>query len=89
MVAQHRAVETAHRLLASETGTSDGFVTLYEGNRLNLSIEARVLEPWYQDLFSGGEGSLARFGLQEHRFNMGGYLADTSGAWPDWATQDI
>jgi hypothetical protein len=49
-------------------------VTLYEGNRLNLSIESRVILPWYRDLFTAQEISTARYRLQDHRFRVEEYL---------------
>jgi hypothetical protein len=84
MVAQYGAAETARCLLATGTGTSDGFVTLYEGDRLNLGIESRVILPWYGDLFKAEETSTARRRLLDHRFDVGRYL-EVNRAWPEWA----
>ncbi len=74
MVAQYGAEETARGHLASGTETSDGFVTLYEGGRINLTIESRVLLPSYQELFSCDEISTARRRLQDHRYGVDRYL---------------
>jgi hypothetical protein len=85
MVGQHGAAETAKRLLASGVGTSDGFTTLYLNSRLGLSIEARVILPWYGDLFTAEEISTARRRLLEHDFGVDRYLGQAGRSWPEWA----
>lgn len=87
MVGQYGAAETARKLLASGVGTSDGFTTLYLSDRLHLSIEARVILPWYGDLFTSMEIATARRRLSDHRFRVDPYLANTGRDWPTWALE--
>jgi hypothetical protein len=88
MVGEYGAAGTARRLLASGVGTSDGFTTLYLNDRLRLTIEARVLLPWYRDLFTSEETSTARRRLQEHDFRVDRYLEEVGHRWPEWALGD-
>src|SRR5687767_6474081 len=59
MVTQHGGVEAAHQLLDSEAPV-EGFTTLWEKGRLDLSVEALVLEPEFEELFSFDEREKAR-----------------------------
>lgn len=59
MLAQHGPVETAHRLLASPA-TSDGFAELWERKRLDLTVEAIVVDPKFSELFTADEIEVAR-----------------------------
>jgi hypothetical protein len=55
---------TAHRLLgASEV--SSGFTALYERNRLDLTVEALVVQPQFAGLFSDYELEVARQRLRD------------------------
>src|SRR5262249_2933771 len=55
---------TAHRLLATSEGSS-GFTALYERGRLDLTVEALVLQPQFADLFSDYELEIARQRLRD------------------------
>ena len=46
---------TAAKQLISKPGGTDGFTTLWEHGRLDLSVEAHVLKPEYSVLFSEEE----------------------------------
>lgn len=50
MLSEHGALETARRLVGSGT-PSDGFTALWEFGRLDLTVEALILEPQYAELF--------------------------------------
>jgi len=50
MVAELGGVETARRLLDA-SGVSDGFTTLWEAGRLDISVEAVVMRPEFEVLF--------------------------------------
>jgi hypothetical protein len=84
MVAEYGGVEAAHRLLAPGSNTSDGFTTLFEHNRLERSVEAWALLPWYEHLFSTDELERARFRLTEHRFDVDLFIADARLRIPQW-----
>ena len=62
MLAEHGGVETARRLLPQ---MSDGFRELWQRERLDLTIEALVLQSKWEDLFSAEERQLARDRLRE------------------------
>ena len=59
MLTDHGPVETARRLIASDQ-PSDGFTTLWERNRLDLSVEATVLRPEFAVLFTEDERDACR-----------------------------
>ena len=62
MLIEHGGVETARRLLPR---MSDGFTELWRRGRLDLTVEALVLQPRWASLFSGTELEMARGRLKE------------------------
>lgn len=72
-VANEGGVPTVKKLL-KKGGTSDGFTTLWELGRLDMSVEAFVLLPWYEVLFDDNERRVARTRLEAHRFNVDAFL---------------
>jgi len=74
MLSDHGAVGAAKRLL-STSGYQYGFEKLFENHRLEYSVEAFVILPWYQPLFTFEEIQTAeeRLGLVE--FDIAAYLA--------------
>ncbi|WP_447727203.1 phospholipase D family protein [Sphingomonas koreensis] len=63
MLAEHGGVETARRLIRG-TATS-GFQTLWKHSRLDLSVEALILQPQWRELFSDEEAKIARRRLKD------------------------
>ncbi|KKC06287.1 hypothetical protein AWC17_08380 [Mycobacterium nebraskense] len=59
MLSQYGPKETAHKLLASRA-ISDGFAELWERGRLDLTVEALVVEPRFSELFSEKEIAIAQ-----------------------------
>jgi hypothetical protein len=59
MLTDHGGLATAKRLLANPR-VSDGFVALYERKRLDLTVEAQVLDPKFAPLFTDEELRKAR-----------------------------
>lgn len=59
MLAEDGGVETAKRLLASAT-VSTGFTALWNKGRLDLTVEALVLDPRFAPLFTADELEIAR-----------------------------
>ena len=49
MLRDHGGIETAHRLLPS---MSEGFEELWRRNRLDLTVEALVIQPRWKPLFT-------------------------------------
>jgi hypothetical protein len=67
MVAELGGLETARRLITSDD-PSDGFTTLWEKHRLDLSVEAHVLQPQFRELFTQQEIRRARERLSQYGF---------------------
>ena len=67
MISDHGGVEAAHRLLATDK-PSEGFTTLWGAGRLDLSVEAHVLDPHFEPLFTGDERRPARRRLDQYGF---------------------
>ena len=81
-VANNGGVQTAKNLLA-KTDTSEGFATLWSLGRLDLSVEAFVLLPWYEDLFSDAERRESRRRLEGNAFDVERFLRGAQ--TPQWA----
>ena len=84
MLEEHGGVETARRLI-NAADPSQGFVVLWENQRLELSVEALVLLPWYASLFTSDELKTARRRLLDHRFDVEKYLTTSTDRRPGWA----
>ncbi|MEH2709852.1 hypothetical protein ABIF21_004159 [Bradyrhizobium elkanii] len=70
MLSDKGGVETARQLINS-TKPSDGYTSLYERGRLDLTVEAMVVEnsEWH-DLFVPEEIAKARIRLQKYGYSM-------------------
>ncbi len=55
----------AAKQLISKPGGTDGFTTLWEHGRLDLSIEAHVIKPEYSELFTEEELKMCRERLEQ------------------------
>jgi len=64
MVGERGGLGTARYLLHAP-GLSDGFTALWECNRLDLTVEAYVLKPEWQELFTKDEMAIARKRLSD------------------------
>lgn len=64
LVSQKGGVQAAKQLIAKEGGTY-GFEVLWENKRLDLSVEALVLRPEYESLFSDEERKLCKDRLEQ------------------------
>lgn len=73
MVVERGGVETARYLLHAPT-VSEGYAALWERKRLDLTVEAMILQPEWQELFSDGERRTAVNRLREYGYS--GPLAD-------------
>lgn len=69
MVAEKGGVATAKSLLASPT-PQEGFTHLWECGRLDLTVEALVLNPEYSPLFTDQERQEARTRLAAHGYDI-------------------
>jgi len=83
MLAEHGGVG-AVRVLLRGRDASDGFTTLWEHGRLDMSCEAIALLPWYRDLFSSAELQTAQYRLTQHGFDVDDFLARNSASPPPW-----
>lgn len=64
MLAERGAVATARKLLHAPT-VSDGFAALWERGRLDLTVEALVIDPRFAGLFTEEELEVARRRLEQ------------------------
>ena len=69
MIGRQGGLATAKQLITKPGGT-DGFATLWEHGRLDLSVEALVLRREYQSLFSEEEKLLCAERLKEYGFQL-------------------
>jgi hypothetical protein len=65
MVSDVGGLEAARRLVARDT-PSDGFTTLWEKHRLDLTVEALVLEGQFDELFDDELRDTARRRLSDY-----------------------
>lgn len=84
MVDNYGGPGAVHQLLKGQDG-SDGFTTLWEAGRLDMSVEAMVLLPWYQELFAADEQDVARRRLTEHGFDVDAFVQARSAPPPVWS----
>ncbi|HKX14780.1 MAG TPA: toll/interleukin-1 receptor domain-containing protein [Propionibacteriaceae bacterium] len=61
---------TAARQLLHAPGVSEGFTKLWEHQRLDLTVEAHVLKPEFQHLFTPQELDIARSRLREYGYKF-------------------
>lgn len=69
MVEDRGGVEAAKQLIHAPP--SDGFTTLWEKGRLDLSVEYHILDPEFEELFTEEERRIARERLEQFRFDTG------------------
>jgi hypothetical protein len=69
MLSEHGGLATAQRLLAVPTA-SDGFTALWERQRLDLTLEAQVVQPKFAPLFTEAEVDVARQRLHELGYHV-------------------
>ena len=67
MVSERGGLETARYLLHAPT-VSDGYAALWERRRLDLTVEALVLDPKWDSLFTKLERQIAVSRLREYGF---------------------
>lgn len=68
MLYQHRGLETARRLINSST-VSDGYTALWELGRLDLAVEALIVEnPIWHELFTSEELEICERRLREYHY---------------------
>ena len=67
LLSQKGGVEAARQLIAKDGGTY-GFEVLWEAGRLDLSVEALILDPKFHSLFSEAERKLCRERLSLHGY---------------------
>lgn len=71
MVTERGGLETA-RILLRAGSVSEGYVALWERGRLDLSVEAVILQPAWQELFSDADREIAQSRLREYGYRPEG-----------------
>lgn len=77
MVHERGGVETVRTLLDKATA-SPGFGRLWDLNRLDLTVEAHILQPQWRDLFTPAERQRARTRLAEYQYTAPYDIAEDS-----------
>jgi hypothetical protein len=85
MIDKHGGPEAVRQLLRGRDA-SDGFTTLWEAGRLEMSVEAAALLPWYEELFTATERAVARRRLVEHGFDVAAFLRARTVSPPAWVS---
>src|SRR5262245_30777731 len=67
MITDEGGLIAARKLLHASVA-SEGFTTLWEHRRLDLSVEAHVLRPEFAELFTDDERRIARKRLRDYGF---------------------
>jgi hypothetical protein len=83
MVAELGGPEAARHLLRMPDA-SDGFTTLWLNHRLEMSVEAFALLPWYAPLFTPAELATARQRLASREFDVEAFLERRAARPPAW-----
>lgn len=83
MVASDGGLATAKRLINSPT-PSQGFAELWDRGRLDLTVEAVVLQPQFQHLFTPRELRTARRRLADHGYEVSDPPSAAQSASSDW-----
>lgn len=87
MVGNIGGVEAARQLLAGPIA-SDGFTTLWEHQRLDVSVEAFALLPWYRELFTDDQLASASRRLSEYGYDIDRHVRAATDSPPVWVAQD-
>jgi len=69
MIGAKGGLTTAKQLISKPGGT-DGFTTLWEHGRLDLSVEAHVIKPEYTELFSDEERQMCKERLKQFGYHV-------------------
>lgn len=69
MISAKGGLATARQLISKPGGT-DGFTTLWEHGRLDLSVEAHALKPEYNSLFTDSERKLCKDRLEQFGYHV-------------------
>jgi hypothetical protein len=83
MVAEHGPADASRRLIRSKDA-SDGFTRLWEAGRLDMTVEAIALLPWYAELFDEHDTVLARRRLDAYGFDVDDFLIRRTQSPPSW-----
>lgn len=69
MVTEYGGLETARILIHSDR-VSDGYIALWEKGRLDLTVEALVLLPPWNQLFNNADLEIARNRLRLYNYHV-------------------
>lgn len=68
MLVEHRGIETA-RILLRASNVSEGYTALGERKRLDLTVEALILDQRWHSLFTAQERETARKRLSDYGYD--------------------
>ena len=78
MLHEHRGLKTA-QLLLHTAHVSDGYTALWQRGRLDLTVEALILQPRWHGLFTDEDRGIARDRLRTYRFDVTSLEVETDG----------
>ena len=70
MVHENGGFQTAHSLVHNKT-PSEGYTELWKRKRLDLTVEALVLKPEWNELFTDEDRAAARKRLEDYGYDFG------------------
>ena len=79
MLHEHRGLETA-RILLHAPGVSEGYSALWERKRLDLTVEAVIIDRKWETLFTDAERNIARTRLAAYGYELPEQLEQLKGA---------
>jgi hypothetical protein len=79
MLHEHRGLGTA-RILLHASGVSEGYVALWERQRLDLTVEAVILAAEWRSLFTEQEREIARKRLADYGYQVAAEAKDENSA---------
>ncbi len=69
MLLEHKGLKTA-KILINAPHVSDGYTALWERQRLDLTVEALIIRPEWDELFTDEERAIAKERLKEYKYNF-------------------
>ena len=78
MLNERRGLETA-QLLLHTASVSEGYEALWERGRLDLTVEALILQPRWNELFTDEDRELARSRLRDYGFDLSSLEVESDG----------
>jgi hypothetical protein len=83
MVGEFGPVEASRRLIRSNV-VAEGFTKLWRHGKLDMTVEALSLLPWYAELFDEEDRTSAQRRLRAYKFDVEAFIARRRVSPPSW-----